>query len=66
MIFDHSSLLNGRVVLNMSACAPCVTESVVMPTRSSRLAVTGLPVSTPIDPVIVPGWATIASAAIEM
>ena len=37
-----------------------------MPTRSSRLVVTGLPVSTPIDPVIVPGWATIASAAIEM
>ena len=27
---------------------------------------TGLPLITPIEPVTVPGWATIASAAIEM
>jgi hypothetical protein len=45
---------------------PSVTESVLTPARPSRSPSTGLPDSTPIEPVIVPGCATIASAAIEM
>jgi hypothetical protein len=37
-----------------------------MPTRPNSSANTGLPRITPIDPVSVPGWATIRSAAIAM
>ena len=62
----HSSSLNGRVVVNISECAPSATESVVTPARPSRSLSTGLPDSTPMEPVTVPGWATIASAAIAM
>ena len=49
-------------MLNMSACWPSPTVSTLTPARSSRLAVTALPPNTPIDPVSVPGWATMASA----
>ena len=62
----HSSSLNGRVVVNMSAWRPSVTVSTLTPARCSRLAVTGLPPSTPMEPVSVPGCATIASAAMAM
>ena len=51
-----------------TAIAPRVaaTESVVMPARLNASSSTGLPMITPIDPVIVPGCATMTSAAIEM
>ncbi len=50
----------------MSACAPSVTASEVTPARCSAWPSTGLPLSTPMDPVMVPGWAMIASAAMAM
>ncbi len=50
----------------MSACSPLTTESVVTPALPSAVPSAGLAVTTPIDPVIVPGWAKIVSAAIEM
>ena len=50
----------------MRARAPSATESVVMPSRPRASSNTGLPMITPIDPVSVPGWATMMSAAIEM
>jgi len=46
--------------------APTVTASVVTPARCSASPSTGLALITPIDPVMVPGWATIASAAMAM
>src|SRR5258707_1433113 len=62
----HSSLLNGLEVENMAACGPSTTESVVTPVLASMSLSTGLPLITPMEPVTVPGSATIASAAIEM
>ncbi len=58
--------MNGLEVENIAACSPSTTESVVTPVLPSASLSTGLPLITPIEPVIVPGWATIASAAIEM
>ena len=66
LIRSHSSCVNGCVGANIVARAPSATESVVIPARSSASANTGLPKITPIDPVSVPGWATMTSAAIEM
>ena len=62
----HSSSENGRSWENIAECAPWVTESLVTPTRPSAWPSTALPDSTPMEPVTVPGWATISSAAIEM
>src|SRR5258707_9645078 len=62
----HSSLLNGLEVENMAACGPSTTESVVTPVLAGMSLSPGLPLITPMEPVTVPGWATIASAAIEM
>ena len=50
----------------MRARAPSATESVVIPARPRASSSTGLKVITPMDPVSVPGWATMTSAAIEM
>ena len=50
----------------MSAFAPALTVSVVTPTLSAASARTYFPVNTPMDPVSVAGWATIASLAIAM
>ena len=69
MILAHSASENGRAEENIVACAapaPSVIESVVTPARSNRSWSTGLPMMTPIDPVIVPGCATITSAGAEM
>ncbi len=66
LILAHSSSRNGRDAVNMSACAPSVTASEVTPARCSAWPSTGLPLSTPMDPVMVPGWAMIASAAMAM
>ena len=66
LIRCHSSSLNGCVGANMVAPRPTDTESVVMPTRPNASSSTGLPMITPIDPVSVPGCATMTSAAIEM
>ncbi len=58
--------MNGWVGANIVALPPSATESIVTPMRSSASANTGLPAITPIEPVIVPGCATMASAAIEI
>jgi hypothetical protein len=51
----------------MSALAPLVTRSQFTPSRSHSPSSTGLPATTPIEPVSVAGWATsvLASAAIQ-
>jgi hypothetical protein len=66
LILSHSSVVKGRVGENVVACAPCATESVLIPARSISSRSTGLAMITPMEPVIVPGWATITSAATEM
>lgn len=49
----------------MFAFAPTSTWSNVSPTFSHIAGVTIFPARTPIDAVIVPGWATIFVAGIE-
>ena len=69
MIRTHSASENGRDEENIvarAAPAPSVIESVVKPTRPNSSRSTGLPMKTPMDPVIVPGWTTITSAGAEM
>ena len=67
MIRDQSASENGRDEENIVAlAAPSATESVDTPTRSNSSCSTGLPRITPIDPVIVAGWATITSAGADM
>src|SRR5712691_8522744 len=52
--------------LNIAALAPRVAESLVIPSFFKRSATTTLPARTPIDPVRVPGCATILSAGAAM
>jgi len=56
-------LLEGRVDLRELAS---LTESVATPILSSAPSSTNLPVTTPIEPVMVPGCATITCAGTAM
>ena len=62
----HSSGANGRIWENIAEWSPWVTLSVVTPKRSRASPSTALPDSTPMEPVTVPGSATITSDAIAM
>src|SRR5262249_58715928 len=62
----HSSLLKGLGGENLAGCPPSPPEWGGTPALPSMSPSTGLPLITPIEPVTVPGWAMIASAAIEM
>lgn len=66
LIRSHSASVNGRVSENIVALSPTVTVSVPTPARPNISRSTGLPRMTPIEPVIVPGCATITSAGAEM
>ena len=57
--------MNGASIDQASALALVRTVSDPTPNRSKRSRITSLPVITPIEPVIVAGLATIASAPIE-
>ncbi len=48
----------------MAALAPACTSSQVTPNLRHASRVRSLPATTPMEPVTVPGWATIRSAAI--
>jgi len=61
---SHSAGEKLREAFHMFAFAPTSTWSNVRPTFSHMAGVTIFPARTPIDPVIVPGWATILSAGI--
>ena len=58
--------VNGALAVHASALAFVRTASEPTPSRSFSSRATSLPVTTPIEPVTVPGEATIASAAIAM
>jgi hypothetical protein len=55
--------VNGVCIESQPALRPLLTTSVCTPYRSSALPTAILPPTTPIDPVSVPGAATILSAA---
>jgi hypothetical protein len=57
--------VNGALGDQASALALVRTESEPTPRRPLSSRATSLPVTTPIDPVIVPGLATMASAPID-
>ena len=57
--------VNGEFPDHASALALVRTLSEPTPRRSLSSRVTSLPVTTPIEPVMVPGLATIASADID-
>ncbi len=57
--------VNGASIDHASALALVRTVSDPTPSRPSRSRITSLPVMTPIEPVIVAGLATIASAATD-
>ena len=62
---SHSSSVKALSGENISPCRPPDTASWPMPIRSTNPLTTCLPDTTPIDPVTVPGSATMASAPIE-
>ena len=65
---DHARAarsVNGALSDQASALALVRTESEPTPSRSLSSRATSLPVTTPIEPVMVAGLATIASAAID-
>ena len=66
LISAHSSSVNGLSWENIAAWAPWMIESLLTPARPRASPSTALPSSTPIEPVIVPGWATMTSAAMAM
>ena len=66
LIRSQSVSENGRDEENIVAFAPSVTVSVPTPARPNISRSTGLPRMTPIEPVIVPGCATITSAGQAM
>jgi hypothetical protein len=58
--------VNGASIDQASAFALVRTVSEATPRRPFRSRTTNFPLYTPMEPVIVPGLATIASAPIEM
>ena len=60
----RSEGVNSRVVSHSSACSPECTSPKESPSFSKSPVSTNLPANTPIEPVIVPGCATILSAPI--
>ncbi|CFE84761.1 Uncharacterised protein [Mycobacterium tuberculosis] len=57
--------MKGASIDQASALALVRTASDPTPNRSLRSRTTSFPVITPIDPVMVPGLATMASAPID-
>ncbi len=66
LIRSQSASLNGRASENIVALDPAATASLLIPARPNSSRSTGLPMITPMEPVIVPGWVTITSAGAEM
>ena len=56
--------MNGRSGDSMPALRPMMTDSMFAPTFSNTPPVMNLPPKIPIDPVSVPGCATMLGAAI--
>lgn len=66
LIRSHSMSVNGRDSENIVAFSSSATVSMLIPARPNISRSTGLPRKTPIEPVIVPGCATITSAGAAM
>ena len=66
LIRSHSPSENGREEENIVAFSPSATVSVRTPVRPNISRSTGFPRMTPMEPVIVPGCATMTSAGAEM